>query len=119
MLTCPRCQQSLDSETVTCPYCQATLKAFGHPGIPLHQQSGEGFLCDQCLYHQDDTCNFPQRPYAKTCILFQDKSLPLITSSSLKHDKRPQSLKAWLRKNHVVLLLLGLILISLLWAITR
>ncbi|MGL5077193.1 MAG: zinc ribbon domain-containing protein, partial [Waterburya sp.] len=34
--------------------------------------------CDRCIYDQDDSCNFPQRPYAKSCTLFHDAAKPLI-----------------------------------------
>lgn len=77
MPDCPHCQQPIDARAVACPHCRATLKAFGHPGIPLHQASGDGYLCDRCQYHADDSCTFPQRPQAKTCTLFRDLDKPL------------------------------------------
>ena len=54
---CPRCNQLIDSQAVTCPHCKNQLKAFGHPGIPLHQAEANTYLCDRCIYHQDDSCN--------------------------------------------------------------
>lgn len=48
------------------------LKAFGHPGIPLHRASNGESLCQTCVYDADDTCNFPQRPHAKECTLYQN-----------------------------------------------
>jgi len=61
---------------MVCPHCRATLKAFGHPGIPLYQAEGAVSLCDRCSYHADDSCTFPQRPHAKTCTLFRDRDKP-------------------------------------------
>jgi hypothetical protein len=71
-VSCPHCHQLVDSQAISCPYCRTTLKAYGHPGIPLHRATGDGYLCDTCTYHADDTCNFPQRPYAKDCTLYQN-----------------------------------------------
>jgi C4-type Zn-finger protein len=76
MIKCPRCEELVNGQVINCPYCGNELKAFGHPGIPLHQTTDKSFLCDRCIYHHDDTCNFPQRPYAKTCTLFHDRSIP-------------------------------------------
>ncbi|MEO0456268.1 MAG: zinc ribbon domain-containing protein [Cyanobacteria bacterium P01_A01_bin.114] len=72
MPTCPQCQQAVAADAVTCPHCRLELKAHGHPGIPLHRAVGEAYLCDTCTYHLDDTCNFPQRPLAQACTLYQD-----------------------------------------------
>jgi hypothetical protein len=41
MPNCPRCHQSINPQAVTCPYCRTPLKAYGHPGIPLHRATGE------------------------------------------------------------------------------
>jgi Double zinc ribbon len=50
MSSCPRCQKPIDAQAISCPHCNLALKAFGHPGIPLHQ-SGDGMsLCDRCTY---------------------------------------------------------------------
>lgn len=76
MPTCPRCHQTVDSQAIACPYCRTALKAHGHPGIPLYRASGETYLCDSCTYHEDDTCNFPQRPYAEECTLYHDRNQP-------------------------------------------
>ena len=73
MPTCPRCQQPVSATAIECPACRLTLKAHGHPGIPLHRAVGEAFLCETCTYHFDDTCTFPQRPQAQTCTLYQDR----------------------------------------------
>jgi len=76
MPACHRCQSPVSSQAVTCPRCQAPLKAHGHPGIPLYRAPEGAFLCDRCAYHADDTCNFPQRPYARSCPLFVDRERP-------------------------------------------
>ena len=72
MPICPRCRQTVVSQAITCPTCRTPLKAHGHPGIPLYRAEGSAYLCDSCTYHADDTCNYPQRPYAKECTLYQD-----------------------------------------------
>lgn len=76
MAACPQCDRTLSSTAVSCPHCNLQLKAHGHPGIPLHRATGTDFLCDSCTYHADDTCNFPQRPQAKTCTLYQAIDTP-------------------------------------------
>ncbi|MDY7012441.1 MAG: zinc ribbon domain-containing protein [Cyanobacteriota bacterium] len=76
MPNCPQCNQLVGAEAIRCPHCKTLLKAFGHPGIPLHQATAQTYLCDNCLYHEDDTCTFPQRPYAKTCTLYCDRAQP-------------------------------------------
>lgn len=80
MPTCPRCRQSVDSQAIHCPYCRTALKAHGHPGIPLYRAEETTYLCDTCLYHEDDSCNFPQRPYAKECTLYHNHQEPLVST---------------------------------------
>jgi hypothetical protein len=87
MLSCPKCKQSVDSQAVTCPHCNNPLKAFGHPGIPLYQSEDDRWLCDRCTYHLDDTCNFPQRPYAKRCTLFHDAATPLVEVNPVGNNR--------------------------------
>jgi hypothetical protein len=115
MTSCPRCHQPIDTQALQCPYCRTPLKAYGHPGIPLYQSIGQDFLCDRCIYHEDDSCNYPQRPYAKTCTLFHDKSKPLVEETKSFRD-RPglsiSSLTTWCRRNQGLLLLIVLIIIS-------
>ncbi|MGK7874426.1 MAG: zinc ribbon domain-containing protein [Xenococcaceae cyanobacterium] len=121
MSNCTRCHQPIDAQAVICPHCGNVLKAYGHPGIPLHQATGDTFLCDSCTYHEDDTCTFPQRPYAKTCTLYQDKSQPSTTelSTSSYQYTRMRAVKAWCQRNKGLLILLGLIFISFLIALIR
>ena len=120
MPNCPRCHQPVDSKAVSCPYCHIVLKAFGHQGIPLYRAKGETFLCDTCTYDKDDTCTFPQRPYAKSCTLYQDISQPL---TSEFNSPRAQSFgglrdfRAWCRRNGGLLLLVCLIVVSFLIAL--
>lgn len=111
MIECPRCQRPVDAQAIACPYCRNPLKAFGHPGIPLHQASGEGYLCDTCLYHHDETCNFPQRPYAKECTLYTDMSKPL-TEPDLPPAPLSTTLRLWMKRNSTLLIVLGLVVIS-------
>jgi Double zinc ribbon len=71
MPDCPKCRQTVEVKAITCPYCQTPLKAYGHPGIPLHQAIGGESLCPTCAYDRDDSCNYPQRPHALNCTMYQ------------------------------------------------
>jgi hypothetical protein len=111
MLSCPRCQAALAPAAVECPRCRFTLKAFGHPGIPLHRTEGEEALCATCVYHADDSCNFPQRPDAQTCTLYRSVNLepePEISSVALG-----QRLRWWLSRHTGIVALAGLLLLSM------
>ncbi|MEA5592904.1 hypothetical protein [Rivularia sp. UHCC 0363] len=118
--TCPRCKQTINSQAVTCPFCRTQLKAYGHPGIPLHQARGDEYLCDTCTYHANDTCNYPQRPYAKECTLYQnleERNLQL-----LAQNQKPSlnvSINNWVRRNQSLLLILGLLFICFLLVLYR
>lgn len=109
MPTCPRCQQSVTATAIECPTCQLTLKAHGHPGIDLHRAEGSESLCDTCTYHFDNTCNFPQRPLAQTCTLYQDQRVPLAPM--------PTYTIPWWRRYAGWLALAALVLLSLLIAL--
>jgi hypothetical protein len=114
MPDCPQCHQPVPEQAIACPHCRYTLKAFGHPGIPLYQSEG-GSLCTTCLYHADDTCTFPQRPYASRCTLY--------TSSTPAPDAMPYQpslknrLQIWLRQRGGWLLLGAIAVISLVLAL--
>ena len=110
MSQCPRCHQSVEPQAITCPFCRTPLKAFGHPGIPLHRSTGEESLCMTCAYHDDDSCNFPQRPDARECTLYTDRAQPMVLPSV---PKLPFSYQSWVRRNLKWLVLLGLILLSI------
>jgi hypothetical protein len=84
------------------------LKAHGHPGIPLHQTSGVNFLCDTCIYHFDNTCNFPKRPYAQDCTLYQSEPFQQLPS---RH--RSFSLDVWVKRNMGWLILGGILVLIL------
>jgi hypothetical protein len=114
-VSCPRCHQLVDNQAISCPYCRTTLKAYGHPGIPLHRASGDEYLCDSCTYHADDTCNFPQRPHAKDCTLYQNIEEMKIELEQQRYTKSfAVSIKNWIKRNQALLLLLGLLFICLL-----
>lgn len=122
MSECPQCHQPIDPQAVTCPSCRNPLKGFGHPGIPLHRSSDrEEYLCDTCTYHEDDTCNFPQRPYAKTCTLYHDRSEPLVVPEPMNYgSENPLNrVKGWLQRNPGMVALMAIALISLLLAVGR
>ena len=119
-VSCPRCHQLVDSQAVTCPHCRTTLKAFGHPGIPLHRATGKEYLCDSCTYHADDSCNFPQRPYAKECTLYQNiEESKLQLQQQRENTSFAATVKSWIKRNSSLLLLLSLVLVCLLIALLR
>ncbi len=119
MPTCPHCQGLVTVDAVKCPHCGTVLKAYGHPGMPLHQ-AGEGYLCASCAYHADDSCTYPQRPYAKTCMLYHNLAWP-------SEELDPQACqplgwagcRAWGRRHRGWLLLGGILLLSLGVALLR
>ena len=117
MLTCPRCHQPVKSQAVTCPHCREVLKAHGHPGIPLHRATGKEYLCDSCTYHADDTCTYPQRPFAKECTLYHDRFQP--PPETKPHPTTSQSLRFWVQRNMIWLVIAGIFLISLLISLSR
>ncbi|HEY9902905.1 MAG TPA: hypothetical protein V6D43_10820 [Candidatus Sericytochromatia bacterium] len=116
MVNCPRCHQSISSKVVACPHCRTVLKAYGHPGITLHRATGDAPLCDRCTYHADDTCTFPQRPYAKECTLYHDISQPQVDSDALYTPRHSlvQLVRLWCQRNPGLLGLLGLGVVSVL-----
>ncbi|MGB7416245.1 MAG: hypothetical protein WA902_18730 [Thermosynechococcaceae cyanobacterium] len=77
MSNCPRCQQTLKGGVTTCPRCGMEVTAYGHPGIPLHRSGSDAYLCETCVYEQDDSCSFPQRPEAISCTLYRDYRKPM------------------------------------------
>lgn len=116
--TCPRCKQPVESQAVTCPFCHTQLKAYGHPGIPLHRAKNDEYLCDSCIYHDDDTCNFPKRPYAKECTLYEDiKVKELELKQQQEANRFDVKLRFWLKRNQFLLLLLCLLLICFLFVL--
>lgn len=114
MQNCPKCHQSVSRSAVTCPYCRTVLKAYGHPGITLHRAVGDTPLCESCTYHADDTCNFPQRPYAQECTLYDNMNQR--QPDSEPHSKASPDLMHSLRlccQQHPTLVgLLGLVAVS-------
>ncbi|MEA5512356.1 zinc ribbon domain-containing protein [Crocosphaera sp. UHCC 0190] len=119
MSNCPKCQQPVETQAIECPYCKTILKAYGHPGIPLYQASQDEFLCDRCTYHEDDSCNYSKRPYAKTCTLYYDKTQPLVMEETitLTPSNPIKIIQRWCYRNRALLLIIGLIGISLLIAL--
>ncbi|MGB3494466.1 MAG: hypothetical protein WBA57_17190 [Elainellaceae cyanobacterium] len=115
MAACPRCQKPVETQAIACPYCKNPLKAFGHAGIPLHQTQ-EGYLCDTCTYHHDETCNFPKYPYAKECTLYTDVSTPVV-EPELSSPPMTATLRLWAKRNSTLLIFVGLALISVAIAI--
>jgi hypothetical protein len=117
--TCPRCHQSVNSQAVACPHCGFQLKAYGHPGIPLHRATGKEYLCDSCTYHADDSCNFPQRPFAKECILYQNVEENKLELQQLRNaNSFGASVNNWMKRNQALVLLVGLLLICLVIALS-
>lgn len=119
MLNCPRCHQLISRNAIACPHCKTVLKAYGHPGITLHRATGDAPLCDRCTYHADDTCTFPQRPYAQECTLYHDISKPLVDLEANYRTRRPflQSLRLWCQRHPGLLGLLTISVVSVLLAL--
>ncbi|NJO41237.1 MAG: zinc ribbon domain-containing protein [Cyanobacteria bacterium CRU_2_1] len=117
MSTCPRCHQSVDAQAIACPYCRTVLKAHGHPGIPLFRATEDEYLCQSCTYDEDDSCNYPQRPYAKECTLYHNRLQPIEVKGY--KPSLQSSTKAWLRQNTSWLILVGLLVISVLIALRK
>ena len=115
MPNCPRCHQSVTALAVSCPYCRTPLKAYGHPGIPLHRATGEEYLCQSCTYHADNSCTFPQRPYARECTLYQNIAQRQEVQLS-KNSSPAIAFTTWVKRNSFWLLLLALLCISFLIA---
>ncbi|GAB4235453.1 MAG: hypothetical protein Kow00121_63000 [Elainellaceae cyanobacterium] len=119
MPVCPRCHQVVDTQDINCPYCRITLKAHGHPGIPLFRATGDEYLCDTCTYHEDDTCNFPKRPYAKDCTLYHDRTATPSAPTKGYQPSWQASVQRWFRYNSAWLVLAGLIAVSLVIALRQ
>ncbi|BAZ30532.1 hypothetical protein NIES4074_29930 [Cylindrospermum sp. NIES-4074] len=119
-VSCPRCHRIVESQAITCPHCRVTLKAYGHPGIPLHRATKDGYLCDSCTYHADDTCNFPQRPYAKECTLYENlEERKLELQQQRQKSSFGAIVKSWIQRHQALILLLGLLLVCLLLALSK
>ncbi|MDV2998678.1 MAG: hypothetical protein N5P05_000284 [Chroococcopsis gigantea SAG 12.99] len=114
MPSCPRCQSAIDSTAIRCPHCYNELKAFGHPGITLHQAPKGTYLCSSCLYDRDDTCDYPQRPYADSCTLYQNHQKIIQKVPEIPPLKRIEN---WCRRNQPLLLVLGLVIVSIIIAL--
>jgi C4-type Zn-finger protein len=119
MPECPNCHQPVETTAIACPYCRTTLKAFGHPGVPLYRAKGEATLCDTCMYHHDDSCNYPQRPNARECTLYTSQSGPLAGSlvSSAYRPSASSLIKSWFQRNLAWVLLGAILLVSVLLAL--
>jgi hypothetical protein len=115
MLECARCHHPVARQALTCPHCGNPLKAHGHPGIPLHQAPGNEPLCLTCIYHADDSCNYPKRPEAMDCTLYTNQVVPTTSPSYTSGFM----LRGWLRRNMGLLTLVGLIGLSLAIALAR
>ncbi len=113
--TCPRCRQTVNSQAVNCPYCRTQLKAYGHPGIPLHRAAKGEYLCKSCTYEADDSCNFPQRPYATECTLYEN----LAERQLERPAKSENNFSNWVKRNQPLLLILGLLLICFLITLAK
>ncbi|HEY9873914.1 MAG TPA: hypothetical protein V6D12_10785 [Candidatus Obscuribacterales bacterium] len=116
MPNCPKCHQPIDAKAIACPHCRLVLKAYGHPGVTLHRAIGETFLCDRCTYHEDDTCTFPQRPYAKECTLYQNREQQTSTVPEY-HSNWRQRVQLWCKQHQALLMLIGLAAVSFMVAL--
>ena len=107
MAHCPRCQQIVGVQAVRCGRCGLVLKAYGHPGIPLHRATGETSICTTCAYDAYDYCTFPQRPLAQSCTLYQsiEALQPAAPLRSKLSQRRYGQLWPWLSLLGVSLLI--------------
>lgn len=112
MPDCPKCRQAVDSQALECPYCRTPLKAHGHPGMTLYQATGKEPLCLTCVYHEDDTCTFPKRPFAMDCTLYSDRRTQPSSIATPRSNPSFQ-IQLWFKRNSTWIILAGLILISL------
>lgn len=118
MPTCPKCKQSVEDRAINCPNCNNPLKAFGHPGMPLYQSEDNTSLCDRCTYDRDDSCNFAKRPYAKSCTLFHDASVPLVPETATPNSQMGgRGIKNRLYRHRGVIAIALLVIVSVLIAI--
>jgi hypothetical protein len=127
MSTCPRCQQTVISSAILCPSCNLELKAHGHVGIPLHRSQGREFLCTTCTYEVDDSCTYPQRPFAQECSMYRDVNKPSrqpVSSRSTRPgtraartDPRP-AWRVWLQDSPAGLILLGVLGLAI-WLVLK
>ncbi|MGC8714095.1 MAG: zinc ribbon domain-containing protein [Leptodesmis sp.] len=117
MPDCPKCHQAVETQALECPYCRTPLKAHGHPGMTLYQATGKEPLCLTCLYHEDDTCTFPKRPFAMDCTLYCDRTRP---STPTKPGYSPGfQIQVWFKRNLTWIILAALVLLSLLIALLQ
>lgn len=108
-LACPRCDRTITRTALRCAHCNLELKAHGHPGIDLYRaKENETPLCATCAYEADNSCNFPKRPNAMSCTLYQDIHKPRELTR-----KDVYTIPAW-RKNSLRLALFILVVLSLL-----
>ena len=120
MSNCPKCDRLVEIQAVKCPYCGNPLKGFGHPGIPLYQAESGTSLCDRCYYHQDDSCNYPQRPLASSCTMFHDADTPLVSDDSpVNNSGGVVGLKLWCDRNRGLLFVFGLLVLSVVLVLAR
>ena len=112
MPECPQCKQTVNAQAITCPHCRNPLKAYGHKGILLHRTDDGDYLCKTCLYHEDDTCDLPQRPYVKECTLYRNALTPVVEEDEYEVSFN-YKVRMWAKRNSTLLLFLGLILVSL------
>jgi hypothetical protein len=110
MPECPKCHQFVESRAIACPHCRTSLKAHGHPGMTLFRAVKDEPLCTSCVYHADDSCNFPKRPDAMDCTLYQNIQAPQGISPQYNTGF---PLKGWVKRNKPLLLIVGLLVISL------
>lgn len=121
MANCPTCHQKVKPDAVICPFCRTELKAHGHQGIELHRATGLEPLCKTCIYDADNSCTYPKRPDARECTMYVSSSPLVKTVGTAPANYRTGGLsaEAWLRRNGVWVGLSGLIIVSLLMALSR
>ncbi|MGC1308693.1 MAG: zinc ribbon domain-containing protein [Phormidesmis sp.] len=112
MPSCPRCDRPITQAAIRCPHCELELTAHGHPGMTLHRATSPEPLCTTCAYEADNSCNFPKRPHAMTCTLYQNlQTQPELSQQEIYRMPTRKKQGLWIAL--AVLIMLSLIVSAL------
>ncbi len=87
--------------------------------MPLYRTTDGTVLCDRCVYDEDNTCNFPQRPHAQSCTMFRDRTLSL-REIEVKVNRRGGlgGIQNWIQRYRGAIALTIIIAVALLLALS-
>jgi len=84
--------------------------------MSLNRTKGNQILCATCTYDADDSCNFPKRPNATSCTLYQDMTQ---ANNAINTSKKPLYPVPWWQQINQIWLALGILVsISIIIAIS-